>query len=719
VHPVLFQRIKAAKKQRPSMKIVVIDPRSTPTCDIADLHLPLQSGTDAFLFNGLLAYLARLGELDLRYLEAHVEGFGETLHHARTTASDLTALARTCGLQEAAVAQFFDLFRRHEKVVTAYSQGINQSSSGSDKVNAIINCHLATGRIGKPGMGPFSLTGQPNAMGGREVGGLANQLAAHMDFAPADIDRVQRFWGAPAIAKQPGLKAVDLFDAMHSGKIRAVWIMGTNPVVSMPKADKVAEALRRCPLVIVSDCIEHTDTTAFAHVLLPAQGWGEKDGTVTNSERCISRQRQIVKPFAEARPDWWIVTQVAQRLGFAKDFPYQTAHEIFIEHAKLSAFENDEQGKRRDFNLSGLTQLDKPGYDALHPVQWPVLPECPEGTRRLFENGQFFTPSGKARMLPINPALPKGETNSSYPLILNTGRIRDQWHSMTRTALSPRLNQHIDEPVCQIHPADAMANQLRNNTLVRIETATGHSLARLLITEKQRPGSLFLPMHWTRQNSAQGRIGPLVNAFTDPFSGQPESKHTPARVSTWKPLWQAFVFTRYPVKPDAAYWVQIPCDGFMRFEIADTLPLSAPAEWIKQLLPAGDTEAHEWLEYHDQNSGQHRVALTLDDRLEACIFYSSGKALPDHSWISKLLKQESLSAADRMCLLSARPPQGSALEGKMVCACFSVGEFTICRTIQEKSLRSVEAVGACLQAGTNCGSCLPELKKLLDQTVAR
>ena len=241
--------------------------------------------------------------------------------------------------------------------MSLYSQGINQSSSGTDKVNAIINCHLATGRIGKPGMGPFSLTGQPNAMGGREVGGLSHQLAAHMDFSSADdIDRVARFWSTRSIARKPGLAAVELFDAIYDGKVKAVWIMGTNPVVSMPNADKVKQALQRCEFVVVSDCIANTDTTALAHVLLPALGWSEKDGTVTNSERCISRQRALFSPAGSAKPDWWIITQVARRMGFEQAFQYQNASEIFREHAALSGFENNAEQGLRDFDISALAK---------------------------------------------------------------------------------------------------------------------------------------------------------------------------------------------------------------------------------------------------------------------------------------------------------------------------------------------------------------------------
>ena len=269
------------------------------------------------------------------------------------------------------MARFFDLFRTTQKVVTAFSQGVNQSAQGTDKVNAIINCHLATGRIGKPGMGPFSLTGQPNAMGGREVGGLANQLAAHMYYSPDEIDRVRRFWNAPRMVTHEGLKAVAMFEAIAQGKIKALWVMATNPAVSLPDAGAVRAALGKLELFVVSDNVLTNDTiTSGAHVLLPAAAWGEKDGTVTNSERRISRQRAFLPLPGEARPDWWIVTQVAQRLGFDAAFPYASAADIFREHAALSAFENN---GTRDFDIGALAALDDRAYDDLAPMQWP----CP------------------------------------------------------------------------------------------------------------------------------------------------------------------------------------------------------------------------------------------------------------------------------------------------------------------------------------------------------
>ncbi|MGO9444676.1 MAG: molybdopterin oxidoreductase family protein, partial [Thiobacillaceae bacterium] len=519
-HPVLFQRLIAAQKVRPDMRVVVIDPRRTATCGLADLHLAIKPGMDAWLFNGLLHYLQREDGVDWGYIEAHVEGFGAALQGVAGLSIPL--VAQHCGLTEHDVAEFYRLFAQTPKTVTAFSQGINQSSSGVDKANSIINVHLATGRIGRPGSTPFSLTGQPNAMGGREVGGLANQLAGHMDFSPEDRDRVSRFWGVSDIASQSGLKAVDMFRALGEGRIKALWIMATNPAVSLPETGRVAEALNSCPFVVVSDVVTRTDTSVHAHVVLPAAAWGEKDGTVTNSERRISRSRAFMAPPGEARPDWWIVAEVARRMGFAKQFAYAGPGDIFCEHAALSAFEN--QGAR-DFNLSGLAGLDDAAYDALQPVQWPVTPEG--GTCRLFGDGRFFTPSGRARMWPVTPRPPVHGPNSKHPFVLNTGRVRDQWHTMTRTAKTARLLAHTDQPYVEIHPQDARRLGLRDGALARLHNGNGEMLARVHESRGQQIGSLFAPIHWNDQFTGQGRVDALIHAVTDPISGQPEFKQTP------------------------------------------------------------------------------------------------------------------------------------------------------------------------------------------------
>src|SRR4030081_2232840 len=368
-HPVLFQRM-LVNKQRRGARIVVIDPPRTATAGDADLFLGLKPGTDTALFSGLLVHLADTGALDADYIERHTSGFAEALVRARNIAGSIGATALATGLAEADLADFFHQFKNTPRVVTLYSQGVNQSAQGTDKVNAIINCHLATGRIGRPGASPFSLTGQPNAMGGREVGGLANQLAAHMAFTPPDIDRVRRFWKAPRIATHEGLKAVQMFEAIGRGEIKALWVIGTNPAVSLPDADAARAALRKLDLFVVSENVRANDTVnAGAHVLLPAQAWGEKSGTVTNSERRVSRQRAFLPAPGEAKPDWWMLSEVAKRLGFAAAFTFNSVADVFREHASLSGFEN---GGARDFDLGGLAQLSEEAFDAMTPVMWPL-----------------------------------------------------------------------------------------------------------------------------------------------------------------------------------------------------------------------------------------------------------------------------------------------------------------------------------------------------------
>jgi len=700
-HPVVFQRLVAAKKARPAMKIVVIDPRRTATADLADLHLSIKPGMDAWLFNGLLNHLKREDALDWGYLEAHVEDFGAALQ--AVGGLSIPTVAQHCGLNEAEVAEFFRLFAQTSRTVTLFSQGVNQSSSGSDKVNSILNVHLASGRIGKPGATPFSITGQPNAMGGREVGGLANQLAAHLDFTPEDIDRVGRFWRAPNMAQQPGLKAVDLFNAVGEGKIKALWIIATNPAVSLPDADRVVEALQNCPFVVVSDVVAHTDTSIHAHVRLPAAAWGEKAGTATNSERCISRQRAFLPLPGEVQPDWWIVAEVARRMGFGEDFDYAGPAEIFSEHAALSAFEN---GGTRDFDLSGMTMQ---AYDTLQPAQWPVTPHG--GTARLFTDGRFFTPSGRARMLPITPRAPVNATSEAQPFILNSGRIRDQWHTMTRSGKAARLLAHIDQPFIEIHPQDARLVGLKDGALARVDNANGALLARVLENREQQIGSLFAPIHWNDQFTGQGRVSALAPAVTDPISGQPEFKQTPVTIAPYAAAWHGFVMARAALDctGQTGYWAKVRGKACWRHELAG---IESPAAWPTRmrdwLALAGD-----WIEMQDSGAGRYRGALVQDGRLLAVYFLErEANRLPPRHWLESLFEGKALSDAQRHALLIGRPGSAVPDSGRIVCACFGVGENSLMKVITDGA-DSVEALGTRLQAGTNCGSCIPELKRLL------
>ena len=710
-HPVLFQRVTAAKAANPKLCVVLVDPRRTQTAEIADLFLPVRPGTDVLLFNGLLDYLRKEDALDLEFLDAHTEGFGVALRVAKESAASIPAVAAACGLKEDDVLELYRRFARTPKTVTVFSQGVNQSTSGTDKVNAIVNVHLATGRIGKPGMGPFSVTGQPNAMGGREVGGLANQLAAHMDFSPKDVDRVARFWGSTRTAAKPGLKAVELFDAVERGTVKAVWIMATNPVVSMPDAERVRRALERCELVVVSDCVRDTDTTRCAHVLLPAAAWGEKSGTVTNSERRISRQRSFLPLPGEAQPDWWIVTELARRMGFGGAFDYDSPAAIFREHARLSAFENE---GARDFDIGAVANLSDAEYDALQPFQWPrpagaVVPPRP------FADGRFFTASGKAQLVPTPPRAPAQLPSADYPLVLNTGRVRDQWHTMTRTGRSPRLSGHHAEPFVQVHPLDAARFGLTLGDLAEVAAAAARIVVRVEITDTVAPGNVFVPMHWGSVFASNARVCALIGAAVDPISGQPELKAAPVRMRRYEPKWYGFALSRAPLQlPATSYRALSRGAGYWRYELAgEDLPASWP-EWADAVL--GPRAAR--IELSDVAGGRYRGANVEGEVLQACVFVATAKWLPSRNWLATLFGSQTLSDADRLAILAGRAPKGALESGPIVCSCFAVGRSTLLRAIRGDQLVSVEQIGKALRAGTNCGSCIPELKGLLGESAA-
>lgn len=738
-HPILFQRIARMKESRPALKLVVIDPRRTATCELADLHLPVKSGTDVWLFNGLLCYLKRHGAADAAFVAAHTGGIDAALAAAQVDCADPAAVAAICGLDLAALLEFYESFAATQKVVTAYSQGVNQSSAGTDKVNSIINCHLLTGRLGHPGMGPFSLTGQPNAMGGREVGGLSNMLAAHLELAdPLHRDIVQTFWQSPAIAGKPGLKAVELFEAIEQGRIKAVWIIATNPVVSLPDADQVKRALAKCELVVVSDIVRDSDTNVYADVLLPALGWGEKDGTVTNSERRISRQRAFLPAPGEARADWRILCDVAKRMDFA-GFDFGAVHEIFDEHARLSGYRNGQAGDAarvshtglapealgrrvpRMFNIAGLSGMDADSYADMRPLQWPVRDRPSnrfQGTLRLFGDGVYAHADGRARFVPTAPRAPAHAPDEAYPLVLNTGRVRDQWHTMTRTGKSARLAEHIAESFVDLHPQDALLHGLREGELARVSTQWGSMVARVRHGGGLARGALFVPIHWSGQTASDARVGALVNPVVDPVSGEPEFKHTPARIERFGVAWYGFILSRQALALDSvAHWTRIQGGAVLRYELAGRDNSTDRSAWARQLLGVTDAQA-DWLDYEDRSAGEYRAAHLIDGRIEHCVFLSPRPNLPPRAWLAGLFAADLLSDGDRAGLLLGQPLDAGPDAGPTVCSCFGVGRNTICAAIREQGLSSVAEVTGCLKAGGNCGSCVPEIKKLLMETRA-
>jgi assimilatory nitrate reductase catalytic subunit len=703
-HPVLFRRMEAARAR--GQRHVVIDPRRTDTAEGADLHLAIAPQTDVRLWNGLLAELIARGAVDRAYVAAHVCGFEAVEAQLAAQDQSLTAVAADCGLALADLAAFYDIFARTPRTVSLFSMGANQSAQGVAKGLAVINAHLATGRIGKPGACPFSITGQPNAMGGRETGGMANTLAAHMDFDAVSRDRVARFWGAPNTARVPGLKAVDLFEAVHKGKVKAVWIMATNPAVSMPDAGRVREALAKCPLVIVSDCMAQTDTLAFAHVKLPALAWGEKDGTVTNSERRISRQRALFPAPGQARADWRIIAEVAAKMGFADAFGWANAAAVFREYARMTAYENE----TRPLNLKALSAMGPDAYEAMAPVQWPATGDG--DSARLFTDGRFATPDGRARMVAVAPKPPATALSIGFPLSLNTGRIRDQWHTMTRTGLAADLCRHAPEPYVEIHPADAEAAGVVEGALTRIETARGEAVAVARISDRQRVGGLFMPMHFTDAFAPSGRSNGLIAPNVDPTSGQPEFKHTPARVRPYRETWRGFFMARQAVAApfgQAVVWRRQPREACQLHEFAGRGD-AGERDAVRKVLTRG--AVGEVLRFEDAGAGTVREAWIEGGRLERVVFMTTTGRLPPRDWLAGLFGQAFLTPEARTALLIGQTPGAAPDPGAMVCACLKVGVRAVSAAIA-RGAGTTDAVGQVTGAGTNCGSCRPEIARMI------
>ncbi|MEO7248275.1 MAG: nitrate reductase [Novosphingobium sp.] len=673
-HPVIWQRIERARERR-GPKLVVIDPRRTETAEQADLHVQLAPDGDVALFNALLA------EMQARRLATDVnlevpEGFW-------------SALPCDHGIDPATFAQLTDLVAAHPRMITLFSQGANQSTSGTDKGNAIINLHLATGRINRVGSGPFSITGQPNAMGGREVGGLANMLACHLGFSDAESADVAAFWNAPNVCNGPGLKAVDMFRAVHDGRIKFLWVMATNPAVSMPDAGFVREALARCPTVVVSDVIANTDTARFAHVRLPALAWGEKDGTVTNSERRVSRQRPLFSAPGEARADWLIMSQVAGLMGFGESFAFASPAAVYREYAAMTALAG-KHGKLLDLTFHAA--LSDWNYSAMQPYQWG-------GERPLA--ARFPTPSGKARLVLVTP--PAVLHDPAFPLRLNTARYRDQWHTMTRTGLSPTLSQHRREALLEVHPADAAAQGLSDGGLARVTTASGAAAFRVELSHGQRRGEICVPMHWTDALSGAARCNLLPNQSADPVSGQPGFKNTAAQIEPLEPEWRAFLATSdAPVPEGLIYWSRARVAGGWLYELAGQGMIDADA-----LLPSGDV-----LEVADHARGMRRIAVRgSDGSLAAALYVTRSGQLPSRDWAAAQLGLAEASAPE---LLAARPSKPLPDRGEIVCVCHGVGANEIAASAYAGA-STVEAVGKRCLAGTNCGSCRPAIARLLQQ----
>jgi assimilatory nitrate reductase catalytic subunit len=532
---------------------------------------------------------------------------------------------------------------------------------------------------------------------------------------------VRRFWNAPRMATRPGLKAVELFDAVLDGRVKALWVLGTNPAASMPRATRVRDALAACPFVVVSDCWP-TDTTALAEIVLPAAGWGEKDGTITNSERRISRQRAFRATPGEARPDWWMLTEVARRMGWEAEFPYRRPADIFREHAALSGFEN-EGSARRVFDIGALADLSNDAYDHLPPLRWPLPRGVGQkaGSGRLFGDGRGFpTGDGRARFVPTSYRPPVAAANRRRPLLLNTGRVRDQWHTMTRTGRLPRLMAHQAEPLLDIHPDDAAGLGLVQGGFARVESEQGETVLPVRFSTAQRPGEVFAAIHWTDDFTSAGPIARLVQAATDPVSGQPELKQTPVRVTPVAALWRGIVLRHSRPMPEGPYyWARVPLAEGHAFDLAGWAPLPSgrgTERWILELL--GGAASPELVIYADPARGVFRYASLVHGRLDACLFLSrTAVSLPPRDAIAALLGSD-IGRETRTSLLAGQLSGATVQTGPIICACFGVGLRTLNNTIARRNLTSIAEIGAVLHAGTNCGSCLPELNAILRRTAS-
>lgn len=705
-HPVLFQRIERAKKRNPKMKVVVIDPRKTATCQIADYFLPIKPGSDAAFFNGLLNYLALNEGLDNDYINNNTQGFDAALVEASYWS--IEKVATYCDIDQQDVESVYQLFLTTEKAITFYSMGINQSSSGVDKCHSIINCHLATGKIAKDGCGPFSITGQPNAMGGREVGGLSNQLASHMDIEnPKHRSTVKRFWQSPTMADKAGYKAVELFDAIDEGKIKAVWIMATNPLVSLPDRKKITQALTKCEFVVVSDCVENNDTLDFADVKLPATPWLEKNGTVTNSERRISRQTNAIAPNGQAKHDWEIIADVATAMGYT-GFKYSHVSEVFREFSQLSGFENNGE---RIFDISAFSTITTAQYNRLKPVQWPVNDTYPEGKKRVFEDGKFSTPSGKAVFFPIKPQAPTQKKSAKYPFRLNSGRLRDQWHTMSRTGKAAQLTAHTDKCYLYINPEDAAQLHIVDDEIVNVLSNTGQATVHVKLDKNQRSKECFMPIHWNEQFASSANVSNLYASIADPISGQPESKHGAIALSktSFKQFGQLHINEDFIVQTQVnnEFWTKARTSYGMSFEFANTHVETDMLNWCQTT----SCISGEWMQFTTENT--HYVICLQAGKLVFLCYCAATTPTIESAWLEHAFSQNNLPETDIQSLLSGTSNESFA-KGRQICSCFNIGEKEVINAIKS-GCNSISQLGDTLKCGTNCGSCKSELGVLLSE----
>jgi assimilatory nitrate reductase catalytic subunit len=743
-HPVVFRRIEAAREKNPDVKLIVVDPRRTDTAAEADLHLAIAPGADALLYSAMLHVLLWEGLTDNAFIADHTGGFDAL----RTQLAELTpgAVAAACGLKAEEIVAAARMFGQARAPLSFWCQGLNQSIHGTNNGAALIHLHLATGKIGRPGMGPFSLTGQPNAMGGRETGTMANLLPGHRNLAdPADRAELAALWNIPELPTRPGKTAVELFDALADGSVKAVWIACTNPAQSLPDLARVRAALTQAEFVVVQDAWADTETAAYADLLLPAATWGEKEGTVTNSERRISRVRAAVPPPGEARADWRIARDFALKLAekmtaagttpakvgagdtankeargtkHAALFDFHSVEEVYAEYVKTTV--------GRDLDIGGLSH-DK--LDALGPQQWPFPTTATAGTERLYADRRFASADFRARFIPISTQLTAETPDARHPFRLLTGRLRDQWHGMSRTGRVPRLYAHEPEPRIQIHPSDLNRRGWQEGQLMRVKSRRGEIVLPLAASEEVRPGQSFVAMHWGRRSLSHDGVNALTIPSFDPVSKQPELKHAALRLEPADLPWRMMVLRSPGNAPDAHEQVlawrasleplladfdyaALTLDGRERplvvLRLASAAPLPAERiERIAQLLAMPDTDC---LSYRDPAKHVIKRARIEDERLAGILLAGEDAA---GGWLRAAMR-DGLAIEDlRRWIFAPRatPPVSSAAPRKVICNCLDVSADAIQREIAAGA--DLAVLQEKLKCGTSCGSCLPEIKRML------
>ncbi len=720
-HPILYRRIEDARKANPALKTIVVDPRRTDTAREADLHLAILPGTDVALCNGMLHVLVWEGLCNAEYIRDHTEGF----EAIRETVREYTpvAVSEICGVPAGDIVKAAKWFAESKATLSLYCQGLNQSSNGTQNNAAVINLHLATAQIGRPGAGPLSLTGQPNAMGGREVGGMANLLSAHRDLAnPEHRAEVAKLWGVPEVPAKPGKTAVELFDALRSGEIKAVWIACTNPAQSMPDAGVVCEALAKAELVVLQEAFSNTDTARYADVMLPATTWGEKEGTVTNSERCITRVRGAIPPARKALHDWQIARDFAlvlgDKLGRADDakrlFDYPTPESVFNEHRETT--------RGRDLDITGMSyaMLETAG-----PQQWPLAEGEATGKMRLYEDGRFPTPSGRARFADTKYRPTAEKTDARHPLHFNTGRLRDQWHGMSRTGRIARLYNHVEEPVLAMHTRDMERRSLKNGDIVRVSNRRGSIAVRAAASDEMRPGQTFLAMHWGSQFMNSAGANALTIPAVDPVSKQPELKHAAVQVEKLKLPYQLVIMRMVTAEeaPRLLAAVQPRLAGF-GYATAGLFGRDDPAVILRAAgsVPMTDAQLAELddlfrfndaccMVYRDARRGISKRVMVEAGRVTAVRLTGETAA---RDWLKEVMIEHTSAEAVRRWVLapvSTLPAAIGSSRGRIVCNCLNVSESEIMTEVAQGA--SLPAVQDKLKCGTSCGSCVPELKRMV------